>query len=182
MKLFFSAYKLAKQVTAWFLRNTLMLEWYQVLTKPIEQLNHDLPNPNKKYNDDLEGFKKEVVYLHNRYYSAIAFESYLNDLYDNSQRRIQVVHNDNYNQLLNTWLIREDQPLPGTWLLSEIANDGSLSMSDLAGTWLLSERFPDNDFEIHIPTGAFTAAEQDEIRIRTENDKLLEKTFQIIEV
>lgn len=182
MKLFFSAYKLARQVTAWFLRNTLMLQWYQVLTKPIEQLNHNLPNAHKKYDDDLEAYKQEVQYLHYKDYSSIAFESYLNDLFDNSQRRINVVHDDNYNELAQLFLISEQQPLPATYLLSEVSNNASLSQSDLLDTYTLDEQFPDNDFTIEIPQGAFTTAEQDEIRQRVQADKLLGKSFQIIEV
>lgn len=182
MKLFFNAYKLARQVTAWFLRNTVMLEWYQVLTKPINQVNHDLPNGNKKYDDDLEDFKKESNYLYHKDYSTIAYEGYLNDKFDNSQRRINISHDDNYNELAQLFLISENQPLPATYLLSEVSNNASLSQSDLLDTYMVNEQFPDDDFIVEIPQGVYTQSQQDNIRLQVENDKLLGKSFEIIEV
>jgi hypothetical protein len=171
MKLAFTAYKQSKQVIAWFLRKTTMLEWMQVLTKPSQLLNNDLVS-----------FKEQVIYEHHKLYETVAFESFINDEFDNTQRRITITHDDSYNKLLATYLLSENQPLPATYLLSEVNNDGSLSQQDLPITYLIDEQFSGVDFTVEIPTGLFTAADQSEISETVKAFKLMNVSFQILEV
>lgn len=171
MNLRFTALKRAKQVMAWFLRKSVHLQWIQVLMKPIQTLN-----------DDLALYKDEVIYNYHKDYETIAFESFLNDEFDNSQRRINITHDDNFNQLIQPFLLSENQPLPATYLLSEEANNANVSMSDIADTYLLSEQFPDEDFIVEVPQGAFTASKKEQIRLTVKKYKLVNVNFKIIEV
>lgn len=184
MKLSFNVLKKAKQVIAWFLRKTLMLEWIQVLTKPITKIN-----------DDLVKFKDEVTRLYHKSYETVAFESFLNDEFDGdsdtsrdgfpdtNQRRIVVKNNPEFNELMTSFLISEDQKLPASYTLAEVNDPNSnITMEDLPATYLLSEEFGDYDFIVEVPTGVFSQAQLNEMAILIEGIKLDIVSFNIKEV
>jgi len=184
MSLSFNVYKKARQVVAWFLRKTAMLEWLQVMTKPIQIMN-----------DDLVVFQQEFIRLYHKDYETVAFESYLNDEFDGSsdtsrdgfptgnQRRIEVKNNAGFRPLITTYLISEEQPLMTTYSLAVVNDTGNnVTMSDLAHTWLLEEEFPDADFTIEVPAGVYSQDQIDYIRDVVDEHRLLGVTFKIIEV
>lgn len=72
---------LVKWLTPWFLRSPFMVSWLKALLEPI-----------KTNYSNFKDFKKEKVREARTTSQTIVLESALNDIYDTTQRRIQVLN------------------------------------------------------------------------------------------